>query len=187
MLDLNLRLLVFKKIVAVVMNVIAFDRAYCMYPKATLETREALITRPHGFQVEKAIQKYSDRGWKMVRRFPITQYNIAVSAFGCGARYIEDEHSWSIPLNMEVGITFPQSINQSSLPLTRDPVACTTWTLTFKFTKPLCSPDISFLPLQANQLYHFYVFSDHGVLAGIRQLVSGAHAARASKTGPPKW
>ncbi|KAK7032416.1 hypothetical protein VNI00_013164 [Paramarasmius palmivorus] len=51
----------------VVMNVISYSHAYCLYPKATFEERRSLICfsfeRP---ERDSARQKYVDRGWKML-------------------------------------------------------------------------------------------------------------------------
>ncbi|KAH9942558.1 hypothetical protein B0H21DRAFT_523328 [Amylocystis lapponica] len=50
-----------------VMNVISYEKAYALYPRATFEERRSLVCPTDGLPQEPAINKYATRGWEMVR------------------------------------------------------------------------------------------------------------------------
>ncbi|KAL0953609.1 hypothetical protein HGRIS_004817 [Hohenbuehelia grisea] len=81
----------------VVMNVIGFDFAYCLFPKATLEHRIAIVHSTSGPHQRDARAKYVERGWRMVLS---TKELIPVekSCFVNGRRFLGDAQCWSIPL-----------------------------------------------------------------------------------------
>ncbi|KAK1223767.1 hypothetical protein PQX77_013291 [Marasmius sp. AFHP31] len=55
-------------VAAVVMNVISYSHAYCMFAKATLEQRTGLVCVSPNEEEERdnARNKYSERGWKLI-------------------------------------------------------------------------------------------------------------------------
>lgn len=108
------------------MNVITFNRAYCLYPRATLEERLSLVcTDRRGDELEVVFDKYRERGWSMLSS--CTGWTIEPS-FTDIPRWIDDGHTWSIPLQYD----FSQPItpvNPHSASITRDPISITSWTL----------------------------------------------------------
>ncbi|OCH90000.1 hypothetical protein OBBRIDRAFT_693748, partial [Obba rivulosa] len=80
-----------------VMNVIAYDKAYSLYPRATFEDRCSLVCRPEGPQQDVALAKYEARGWKM-HSLPFFLRHNHRHAFRLGPRSISDADSWAIPL-----------------------------------------------------------------------------------------
>lgn len=109
------------------MNVITFNRAYCLYPRATLEDRLSLVCTGRD-DMEEIYNKYRERGWYIIPFYDQAQIWTSDPTFTDMARWIDDGHSWSIPLPY----SFPQPIapvNPHSASLTRDPVSVTSWAL----------------------------------------------------------
>ncbi|EEB91019.1 hypothetical protein MPER_10695 [Moniliophthora perniciosa FA553] len=97
----------------VVMNVISYSHAYCLYPEATFEKRRSMICFSfEGPERDSARQKYVDRGWKMlhpdgsewksgVEWDPYQTGPVATTlgSFWIGrTRHIGDAYCWSIKL-----------------------------------------------------------------------------------------
>ncbi|CCL99903.1 uncharacterized protein FIBRA_01928 [Fibroporia radiculosa] len=77
-----------------VMNVIAYDKAFALYPRATFEERKALIRSRAGRRQQSAIGKYATRGWEMVSELPAMQRSASNPTFRLGQRWIADGDSW---------------------------------------------------------------------------------------------
>ncbi|KAI0684139.1 hypothetical protein BC835DRAFT_1293861 [Cytidiella melzeri] len=110
----------------VVMNVISWDRAYCLYPRATLEDRTSLLVRRYGVLIRNIVTKYTARGWAFIYSCPASRRKDLALTFV--PRWIGDGRSWVIKLPTE-GVTAPPSFNSISRPLTRDPCCLTSWRL----------------------------------------------------------
>ncbi|KAI0083366.1 hypothetical protein BDY19DRAFT_702552 [Irpex rosettiformis] len=110
----------------VVVNVISWDRAYSLYPRATFEHRKSVVLRRQNRQLMYSIiEKYGNRGFEF--RYTIHDNDIVSDpAFTSAQRWIGDGHSWVLELSTE-GITLPPPITELSKPLTRDPCFLTTW------------------------------------------------------------
>ncbi|CAL1699941.1 unnamed protein product [Somion occarium] len=147
-----------------VMNVISFDRAYCLYPLATLEQRRSLVCTSRNDEVaQRVFEKYSERGWKIVKSFyvPPAYYCIEDPAFSLGPRWIDDGYTWSIPLKH----SFDQCItpvNPPSTPLTRDPVSASSWDI--KRASDGMGADMVFSPVHVPQLFYHYILNDTACL-----------------------
>ena len=113
------------------MNVIAWDRAYCLYPRATFEARLALYCQTVDERDLIVIDKYRARGWDIVHEWPAlhpaTARPLPISLIPLAPRWIGDRHAWSLPLSL-TGITLPSAIGRSP-PRTADPVLCSSWTV----------------------------------------------------------
>ncbi|KAF7794274.1 hypothetical protein EIP86_005407 [Pleurotus ostreatoroseus] len=106
---------------AVVLNVIAWDYAYCLYPLATLENRETTRLQ-HDHPLLNDIQrKYERRGFTF-REAPARSF--ALAGFGgiSGVRAIGDKHTWALRLPVDA-IASPAHDRA----LSRDPCVCTVW------------------------------------------------------------
>ncbi|EJD35691.1 hypothetical protein AURDEDRAFT_92973 [Auricularia subglabra TFB-10046 SS5] len=79
----------------VVMNYIAWDHACSLYPLGTLEERRALVTYDRGRTFERAIAKYSQRGFRIVSVLTNTQSG----AFRFGPRFAGDGQCWTVKLD----------------------------------------------------------------------------------------
>ncbi|EGO00169.1 hypothetical protein SERLA73DRAFT_107166 [Serpula lacrymans var. lacrymans S7.3] len=111
-----------------VMNVIAFDAAYSLYPMATFEDRRALkLTNPRPHYIS-ALHKYVHRGWRLIAYINAHDELSRSSFFLSRARWVNDQHSWIVPLNME-GVHLRPSMSPSSENISWDPVIHNSWTL----------------------------------------------------------
>ena len=106
------------------MNVIAWDRAYSLYPRATLIEHQSLCTR--GEEDPGIINKYYQRGWHMLDEEDLLDDEYP--AFSTGMRWIGDGKSWTIALAVD-GVIPPPPANPRTLALSRDPCAGTAWHL----------------------------------------------------------
>ncbi|KAI0941065.1 hypothetical protein AcV7_002714 [Taiwanofungus camphoratus] len=116
------------------MNVISFDKAFCLYPRATLEERRALVCGREGLRQESAIAKYAARGWQMVDELPLEDRGNDNRSFRFGPRWIKDGDSWVIPLNLD-DVVGPPPFTARSTPLSEDPVISTTWKLVYDLSQ----------------------------------------------------
>lgn len=117
--------------VACVMNVISFEKAYSLYPKATFEERSSLVcATSDGPRQEPAMKKYEQRGWKMV---VCGQDEEIQSHFHCDEelekyRWMGDAHCWTIHLDI-ANIHDRLHPNDDSPRLLHDPVVAASWLL----------------------------------------------------------
>lgn len=112
--------------IACVMNIISYERAYCLFPRATLEYRVSLLTsrgRDGSGQSEESIDKYSKRGFCMIDHIPDDTYR---RAFPVGCRWVDDSTSWVLPLDTH-GVIAPPHPNSRSPPLLHDPMSTCNW------------------------------------------------------------
>ena len=78
------------------MNIIAHDKAYSFFPKATFERRYSVRFYRHGdASRELAAQKYVRRGWAMTNLF---SKRYPIDAFPFGTRYVGDSICWTLPV-----------------------------------------------------------------------------------------
>lgn len=115
-------------LLACVINAIAWDKAYCFYPKGTLEHRRSLVCRANGPNQEEAQKKYTARGFYVSPSLLTYGLNASDPAFPIGPRYVGDRQTWTISLDV-TGVTPPLPITPLSTPLTGNPVACCSWRL----------------------------------------------------------
>ncbi|KAI0782597.1 hypothetical protein C8Q75DRAFT_504164 [Abortiporus biennis] len=108
-----------------VMNVITFSKAYCLYPRATLEARRALVCRRLNMAGQTAIKKYEDRGWDMTF---ISEVNDPEWLFYQGPRWVGDDFTYTISLDMN-GVEYPAPLTYRSAPIVKDPVVVQSWEL----------------------------------------------------------
>jgi hypothetical protein len=139
------------------MNVISWDAAYCMYPRASLEDRIALLAHRSGRKTtSRAYQKYQDRGFTMIKSFAKGD-----RAFPTKSRWIDDEHSWVIQLP-DVDWTGPTTA--LSVSMSKDPVAATNWRL----LRP-SEPFITFFIFRGYDLRYDFVLTDLEFMLHIRE------------------
>ena len=167
---------------ATVMNVIAFDTAYCLYPHATLEERLSLAcTVRQDRTLEGIWRKYMGRGWRIVHRVDHLESRTSdVALHRRRTRWINDGLSWSIKLPVPPG--FENSLpplNRRTEALCRDPVSITTWKLT------VCEGSRTgktvFIHRQSVNMFYTYVFANEEPFraASVRNLLEFASLANA--------
>ncbi len=80
------------------MNVVAYDKAYSFFPKATFEERRSLRRYREGDpNRDLAMQKYTRRGWSMIG--PSTTQSQPLDAFPVGERYVGDCACWTVQVH----------------------------------------------------------------------------------------
>lgn len=110
-------------LLAITLNVIAWDTAYALYPRTTLEDK-------HGLFLDSIVARDGDvtewkpRGWTFHQYLSSVQYDSAFEV----ARWIGDSQSWVLKLPTK-GVDPPSAVNPSSQALTKDPSYITSWTI----------------------------------------------------------
>ena len=96
-----------------------YDRAYCLYPRATLGRKTTLALRVPTPNTSQYLRKYNDRGFDVVR-LALPEHR-ELFALDC-VRWVGDKHSWMIEL-LPVP-SWPSWLQYVS------PAAVTTWSVT---------------------------------------------------------
>lgn len=82
------------------MNFITYDRAYCLFPRATIIEKIGVVTNYSGAPREKAaIEKYSERCWTMIYGRNELEKGLIWRVVPPGMHKIGDHTSWVIPLS----------------------------------------------------------------------------------------
>lgn len=112
-----------------VMNFIAFDAAYSLYPVGTFEKRETLSVwraRPlHDLTVEI---KYSERGFAWISTLPAGTSPQNSPFYPFTDRTVGDRYTWKLPLDTR-GVALRSQMNPSSSVFQCDPVIYNGWAL----------------------------------------------------------
>ncbi|KAJ8461943.1 hypothetical protein ONZ51_g11218 [Trametes cubensis] len=121
------------------LNVISYEKAYCIFPRATLHENCALRNRaPEGVYIysKREVEKYESRGITMMDEVdPAEQTRSdSSSTFALGWRWIDDGASWVIKLDTQRITTLPTT-NEVSTPLRYDPVTISGFSLRFDTTR----------------------------------------------------
>ena len=113
------------------LNIITYNAAYCLYPRATLEAYTSLVLNGGNPGKVAALEKYAKRGWRAISNpSPLIQY-LAPSLFYIGkSRWVCDKNTWTIPLSLE-GVKPPPPASPSSEALSWDPIAECGWKLAY--------------------------------------------------------
>lgn len=147
-------------IVACVMNIITYNKAYCLYPRATLEDRISLIcTGRSDTTIYRTFRKYLQRGWTISlcsTDLPLpTLRSLSINR----PRSIEGPSSWVIPLLHYPAPAF--SFNNRSAMLRTDPVSASSWTLLVDDARR-CR--MHYELIRDPQLYYTYVRDSNEIL-----------------------
>ncbi|KAI0690647.1 hypothetical protein C8T65DRAFT_834333 [Cerioporus squamosus] len=114
---------------ACVMNVITYNAAYALFPRATFEEHTALILNSKTPHARDALEKYAARGFRLIEQETAHQHPYHVAAFLMNQpRWVPDEHSWIIPLDTQ-GVIPPPPPSPVSEALGWDPIAECGWSL----------------------------------------------------------
>jgi len=128
------------------MNIITHEKAYALYPKATLEEWRSLMYSTEGLKQDTAREKYRKRGWSMIERLTAEELKDPASAFAPGHRYLGDSKCWTIPLPSPPGLDLPEGL-----------IEMNTWAL--KYDADLI-PIMSFRVLLTSCLNYSYLVVD---------------------------
>ena len=114
---------------ACVMNFIAFDAAYSVFPRATFEERRSLSFSALTDSDIRALGKYTMRGWSIISNlWPHQYHTLGASFYVNKIRWVNDSFSWVVPLDT-TGMEPRPRLSASSEALVGDPVVHNSWTL----------------------------------------------------------
>ncbi len=117
------------------MNVISYNAAYCLFPRATLEECRSLISRisqERPIRRAEGLIKYSARGFSMLQFLDSDELRTPKwsRSFTFGPRWVGDPYTWIIPLDME-GVLPPPPPNPYSSARSQDPVILTSFSVRY--------------------------------------------------------
>jgi hypothetical protein len=158
-------------IVAVVMNIISYEKAYSLYPRATFEERRSLICATAGFHQEPARTKYVNRGWKMITIVPAQEQDNPLSSFRKGLRWLGDKLCYTIPLSLE-GVHLAPPVH-SLAPVPRDFLSIHTWSLEHA-ADPAKTAVLHFVILVSPVLRNNYAISNQALCSKILPMLEEA-------------
>ena len=147
------------------MNVITHDMAISLFPIATFDYLAGLIcpevTRRHA----KAIQKYVDRGWRMMKRASDDVRHL----FPAGSRSVMDSRTWRLKLSsLSPALCSPEwKPSRGSLPLRIHPVMPTNWALHFNSGNRL---SMCFNVIASRVLRHWYIIHDEALFVHLQRI-----------------
>ncbi|PBK66569.1 hypothetical protein ARMSODRAFT_890216, partial [Armillaria solidipes] len=107
-----------------VMNVVAHQYAYCLYPKATLIVKASIARSGDDDNAIRAQNKYADRGYRLLFR----ETSTPTLDFRLQARSVGDRHCWTLPLAGPSTLVNPVEVNKGHR---YDELSGHSWTLIF--------------------------------------------------------
>ncbi|KAI0349669.1 hypothetical protein OH77DRAFT_1424455 [Trametes cingulata] len=144
------------------LNIISYERAYCMYPRATLHDRRSLLVRASGKEWRgraDELEEMIDRGYDVVDTLFHEDFNLPDEhrCFTLGWRWIDDPFAWVIDFEVGLDIALPPPANSLSSARTHDPVAICGFALR-------CGPDeepyMEFVVIKGPAVEYSYVLGD---------------------------
>ena len=161
--------------VACVMNVITFDQAHCLYPRATLEERLSLVCTDRQDEViERVYERYHQRGWTIIRTLGEVASRTSDPALSDTTRCINDCFSRTIPLP-RLTEHHSDPINRHTAALTHDPSSTSSWKLRGESDAHAW---MSFYPLSVpSALFYPYLVKLPILTPEVCHLLEIAHAA----------
>ncbi|THH12657.1 hypothetical protein EW146_g7487 [Bondarzewia mesenterica] len=171
-----------------VMNVISHDTAYSFYPHATFESRLSLVCPTEGPAQEGALQKYTERGWRLICERPevedtliedVREANSKILALAAhepsflpGSRWLNDSTSWALPLHP----ILPTHASENSK---NSPIASTNWQLAYQLDDDDSpSPKMRYCLIRSPFLKHVYLLTDELLLLAIWSALKGIRSGR---------
>jgi len=130
--------------IACVMNFIAYDRAYSLYPKGTFITRQSLVTKLvmlHFNECQLAFNKYKARGWDVLWTADKLR-SYANSPFRTELRRVGDSECWTIPILPKLDLP-PNTLEGN------------TWTLNLRSSRGQSSEHTFFVISPPNSRFSF--------------------------------
>ncbi|CAA7267482.1 unnamed protein product [Cyclocybe aegerita] len=148
-----------------VMNFITYDKAFSLYPQGTFNERRSLAYLPTIQGRKEVYEKYTDRGWKIVKNGWWRECDDPNSAFAIGLRRVGDAHCWTVPLSPKLDL--PESTMEGNTWCLDGNIETETPEMVFRFFK---SPILS-----------------TRYLVGTRELEEGISSCFPERTSGLKW
>lgn len=122
------------------MNIISYEKAYCLYPRGTLHERRSLLCRSTLLPTRpEALEKYRSRGFELIsgrqRRDPeYADEHKLYRSFPYCTRYVGDPLCWTVALDMDgLGPTPGIRIPETEIVLPHDPVCTVSWSMSIGY------------------------------------------------------
>lgn len=146
------------------MNVISFNKAYCLFPRATLEERRSLLSwssQGRSNRRQEGLDKYSARGFAMLNYLEEDEFITSHRgrSFPFGPRWLGDIDTWVINLDVQ-GVQFPPSPDPSAATRICDPVVTTSFFMRYDDNDGAI---MDFSVLESPVLRYSYVIIDDGM------------------------
>ncbi|KAG1882108.1 hypothetical protein F4604DRAFT_1496736, partial [Suillus subluteus] len=146
-----------------VMNFIAFDAAYSLYPIATFEDRSTLqVWRARLLHDVRVAIKYGQRGFQWLSALPLATSSSA-SFYPHTTCTIGDQYTWKLVLDIQ-GVDLRPQMSSSSAPFHFDPVTFNDWSLLecdeemATIYEPIQSAIFRYNYTTANALLHLHLY-----------------------------
>ncbi|KAI0076914.1 hypothetical protein K474DRAFT_1622018 [Panus rudis PR-1116 ss-1] len=156
-----------------VMNLISFEAAYSLYPRATLEERKSLICQSRSINREEAIDKYRQRGWELINGIEgfhdakLFHVSLPNSRVPSATRWVGDRHCWTMQLDTSGIMLRSLQSTPRSKPLSRDPALGNSWKVDLDRLEYPYKASMTFTPVQSPFLYFGYICGTDQVLQAI--------------------
>ena len=145
------------KTTACVMNFITHDKAYSLYPRATFEQHRSLVFLRGTAARDKALAKYTERGWSTLNRITGGDFHDLNSAFARGPRFVGDSKTWTIPIFPRIDAPSQDGLVEVNSFLLRYDIDL--------------KPHLEFLSLISPQLRHCYLVLDEDLPEEIQNIL----------------
>jgi hypothetical protein len=164
------------------MNFIAFDAAYCLYPKATFDERRALSFSSLTEHDLKALGKYAVRGWSLLANiWPHETKTSRTSFYLERKRWVKDNLSWVVPLDM-TGVQPRARVSLLSERFPWDPVVCNSWILSKSLPSSSNKVFVHYTMLKTTVFRYAYVIADADLIQSMMDFIQEQGALEHQKT-----
>ncbi|TDL13693.1 hypothetical protein BD410DRAFT_757508 [Rickenella mellea] len=152
----------------VVMNIISYQAAYCLFAWTTLEDRHGVVVEAKKTRHEAALAKYAARGFHIVsgEEAKCDENHRHRSSLRFGERWVDDRLTWVIPLDMtNVNLPAPTLGTPNA---TFDPVTLNSWTFGLKYVE---NPPVIQCRCLSSKLLRFNYIASHSFLRFARPVL----------------
>ncbi|KAI0349674.1 hypothetical protein OH77DRAFT_1414569, partial [Trametes cingulata] len=156
-----------------VMNVITFERAYCIFPLATVEQHVSLpaySSQGRSPRRAEVLNRDAEKGFDTLCLLSSTELLAtgALSPFKLGPRWLGDMDTWVVPLVTE-GISPPPPPNPYSFPRIHDPAVLTSFSVRYDSVEGAI---MDFDIVESAVLQYSYVFGDNNTIDYVRHILA---------------
>jgi len=139
------------------MNFITHDKAYSLYPRATFEQHRSLVFLRGTPARDKALAKYTERGWSALNSITEPDFYDLNSAFVRGPRFVGDSKTWTIPIFPKIDTPSQDGLVEMNSFLLRHDI--------------LLKPHLEFFSLFSPQLRYRYLVCDEDLPEEIQNVL----------------
>lgn len=155
------------------MNIISYEKAYCLFPLATVESRRSLLSwssQGRSTRRKEGLIKYRNRHFSMEQFLHSSEIlpPIPKMPFILGPRWLGDPDTWVIKLNTE-RIPRPPAENPFSTAIIRDPVTISSFSMRYH---PEDGAIMTFSVVESPTLKYSYVLGDEDLVDHLNRVLT---------------